>query len=524
MQHAKWHEQHIGKLIFLAGAILLIGGIWFVSLLSNDKQKEQSLGFTSNTSGSATGTQNANLGDPSTCLVGWWTMDGQDVTKVPTASASGTIRDRSGNGNHGTVSTSTSPIAGKMGQAYNFNGSITEPGQSYISIPGSSALEVTTAFGISMWTKWNTTSTTADRFAWRYSGNFGYRMYQGKDSTSIVCSFHPADESLPTVTSTTGLNDNKWHHTFCVYDGTQLKMWTDGVATTGDSTSTVPFYQTSAGAIGRGANEVSRPFQGGIDDVRIYNCAPPTTTVLQVYNQGLSKINESLNPVTDGLIGWWSFDGGTLDLSTTPGVSSTLRDMSAGGNNMNIATNSGAIAFTLPVFAAGKIGQAGNFAATNQWRTLRLASSSPLFPTSTNVSISAWAKFTDVSATGMIFRCSNNSGYRLRSVVTTGLVNFSFFDSAGNLLTVNSPSAMNDGRWHHYAGVYNKVDMRLYVDGVVAVGSVTSTDIVYVNNVCGIGSNPLESNFPFTGQIDDVKIYSKALSASEVANLYNNGK
>ena len=62
--------------------------------------------------------------------------------------------------------------------------------------------------------------------------------------------------------------------------------------------------------------------------------------------------------------------------------------------------------------------------------------------------------------------------------------------------------------------------MRLYFDGV-DVGSNTNTlpTLFTTNDQIGVGHHPGNDDHEFTGQIDDVRIYSRVLSAAEVANL-----
>src|ERR1019366_6858006 len=81
--------------------------------------------------------------------------------------------------------------------------------------------------------------------------------------------------------------------------------------------------------------------------------------------------------------------------------------------------------------------------------------------------------------------------------------------------------AVADGTWHHVAGTYDGVEQRIYVDGEVQsrlpwwgeVG-VNSNDLVIGNSVKP-GSNP------FDGQLSDIRIYNRALTAMEVTKLYN---
>jgi VWFA-related protein len=75
--------------------------------------------------------------------------------------------------------------------------------------------------------------------------------------------------------------------------------------------------------------------------------------------------------------------------------------------------------------------------------------------------------------------------------------------------------------WHHLVGTYDGVSARLYLDGALvasAASSYTSTN----STTLKIGSWNT-SGYPlyFIGAMDQIRIYSRALSISEVSSLYN---
>jgi len=211
----------------------------------------------------------------------WHTFDLNDYVTFGTRTSS-TIKDYN-NGTAVTVSKSIYQVVGQIGEAYHFNGDPNPKNQSYIDLGNRPDLAVLTSFSFSVWTKWDSVSTTK-RYIYSQDGKFGPSIYQ--NSTQIACSFHPSDVSLyPTVTSTARLNDNEWHHTICTYDGHQMKMWTDGVYTAGDFSNQTVHYENYNATIGRGANETAHPFQGAMDDLRIYNVALSTSSVLALYNE-----------------------------------------------------------------------------------------------------------------------------------------------------------------------------------------------------------------------------------------------
>ena len=89
------------------------------------------------------------------------------------------------------------------------------------------------------------------------------------------------------------------------------------------------------------------------------------------------------------------------------------------------------------------------------------------------------------------------------------------FALSGTLPTLNT--------WYHVAGVRETDTVRIYVNGVQAQKTATtSSGIVYSNvaNYATIGACSYLSNGFFNGYIDNVRIYSRPLTKSEVLELY----
>jgi len=80
-------------------------------------------------------------------------------------------------------------------------------------------------------------------------------------------------------------------------------------------------------------------------------------------------------------------------------------------------------------------------------------------------------------------------------------------------------TSLNDGRWHHVAGVYDGRTATLYVDGRRDVSAATSGAIPANSFNVWIGSDSHRSERAWRGRIDDVRIYSYALTAEEIKLL-----
>lgn len=102
---------------------------------------------------------------------------------------------------------------------------------------------------------------------------------------------------------------------------------------------------------------------------------------------------------------------------------------------------------------------------------------------------------------------------------TNGYIQFRLYDGT-NALVVNSPPQEITNRWIHVVGSKNGTTASLYLDGQLA-SSTINTNLGSVSN-----THPLEFAAPefwgyFHGNLDNVRIYSRALTANEVTALYS---
>ncbi|WP_436934716.1 LamG domain-containing protein [Halovenus marina] len=96
-------------------------------------------------------------------------------------------------------------------------------------------------------------------------------------------------------------------------------------------------------------------------------------------------------------------------------------------------------------------------------------------------------------------------------------------DSQGYRLARN-PS-ISTGQWVHLAGTYDGSDLRLYVDGSLAATQAVDVPDLLEPVPCRIGADTRpgqDGNFEFLGRIDDMWVFDRTLSESEVQDLYNN--
>ena len=83
--------------------------------------------------------------------------------------------------------------------------------------------------------------------------------------------------------------------------------------------------------------------------------------------------------------------------------------------------------------------------------------------------------------------------------------------------------ATHDGEWHHLACTWDGSSLVMYLDGEeVARDDSQSGDVVHSDRplYLGRGDNGYASSYPMNGGIDDVRVYSRALSPEEVGSLF----
>lgn len=144
------------------------------------------------------------------------------------------------------------------------------------------------------------------------------------------------------------------------------------------------------------------------------------------------------------------------------------------------------------------------------------------FDETTTFSISGWFKAESYNSDFRIFSkyaFSSEAGYSLQNQGNNGLT-LLIGDGTRNRVDLgdisNNPPA---GQWNHLVGTYDGSTMHLYVNNVEESTTSISTT-VDVARVSGFIGGP-ENEIDYNGNIDDVRFYDRALSASEVTDLFN---
>ncbi|MDJ0676803.1 MAG: LamG domain-containing protein [Calothrix sp. MO_167.B42] len=220
--------------------------------------------------------------------------------------------------------------------------------------------------------------------------------------------------------------------------------------------------------------------------------------------------------INDGLLGYWQFD---------EREGSTILDRS-GNSNHGLIING--------TRTEGKYGQA--LALTgNDNSHVSIPGSTSLNSFTDQITVTAWV-FPNVPPEGFKVVVSRQVGtllhpdqFYLGFGPENGAMHYKWHlgtNDSGNLLEGDIYSGIpEDNRWIHMAGTYDGRIMRLYIDGVEIDNHNLSGNIRVDDNPVTIGG---EENGPtpevvdgeFEGLIDEVRIYNRVLSATEINSIF----
>lgn len=435
----------------------------------------------------------------------------------------GNTQDKSGNSNHATNFGAT-PVAGKAGvanTAYKFNGT-----SDYMEIPHSSSLSPTSAITMTAyayldaynpnggWYCSNLISKGPDNANGNYNLRITNQNYYIPDTNNSFIygnyykNGYDIGSYLPSFKTAPFIQTKKWYCFVYTYDGDSTRMYINGILKWKYKSSVNSLLTNSQNLrIGRSFNNSPDQyyFNGVLDDIRIYNRALAPSEV-----KGYCGTCNVTPPLTDcdtsGLVLCMSMDGTSNDSSKYNNHGTKI----GGVSNTNDRN--------------GKSNSAFSFNGTNAYIEVPSATSIQL---TNELTISLWINQTSTST----------QGYRLVDKITATTGDGYLFDTYGhptnttwrgrtarfvnkevNWHSNNKPYNLNS--WVHVAVTHKNGLVSYYTNGVLDTSyshSVTALNINTLPLRIGAG-NPL--NFYFNGAMDELKIYRRALTATEVFNLY----
>jgi hypothetical protein len=442
-------------------------------------------------------------------LVAWWPGEGNANDVVGPDSA--------------TLYGGASYVAGRVGQAFSFDGST---GYVEKASPDSSLNVRTQSWTVSAWVQTSYSGGAVQEVVARYAGQWNgsypdYEIWLGGDGKA---NFYIRDNSdnYANPVGTSNLRDGAWHLVTGVLDRSsgQASIYVDGVVANSVSASSIGDINDAGSPLDIGAyyswGGHAGYFNGSIDEVQIYNRALSTAEIQGMYIAGSNGARQcSVQPT--GLVSWWRAEGNANDYLDT-----------------NNAVANGGVSYV-----AGEVGEAFSFDGssgyveeTNPDTSLNIRNQSWTASAWVQSSYSGTATQEIVSRYACGWDCSSgNSALYEFWLDSSGRASFEVRDTGGNDVATTGKSNLRDGAWHLVTGVLDRsgAQLSIYVDGALQ-NSANASALGDVND----SGSPLEIGrlfrqgwaspiAYFNGLIDEVQVYNRALSASEVLGIYNAG-
>jgi hypothetical protein len=206
----------------------------------------------------------------------------------------------------------------------------------------------------------------------------------------------------------------------------------------------------------------------------------------------------------NGLVASYAFDEGS---------GATTKDGS-GNNNTGTITNA---TWT----TAGKFGDALSFNGTNSWVTVNDSASLHL---AKGMTLEAWVKPSGLGSWRSVLLKERPSGLSYSLYATdpdhSPSAPSTFINTGGSDQSAWGTAALSTTAWTFISATYDGSNLRMYVGGALVRTTAVTGNILETSNALRIGGDSVWGEY-FNGLIDNVRIYNRALSQSEIQNDMN---
>ncbi|MGG7465877.1 PKD domain-containing protein [Plantibacter sp. YIM 135347] len=357
------------------------------------------------------------------------------------------------------------------------------------------------------------------------SGSYDRHVYMD-NSGKILFGVYPG--STQTVNSSSAYNDGQWHHVVASLGSGGMKLYVDGKVvgsrtdvTTGQAYT--GYWRVGGDNIGGWPNQPSSNyFNGDIDDVAVYPTVLDRTAVINHYVASGRTSPIPAAPTDTYGASVYNLDP-TLYWRLNDASGSTAVDA---GPNENPGTYTGNVTKGATGALSGNPDKAAAFAPVNNngnWTEAGVASTKT-FTDPEAYSVELWFQTTTHNGGKLIgfgAQPTGTSSSYDRHVYLENDGRLTFGTYTGQTNTITTPNAYNDGAWHQVVASQSSDGLKLYVDGAL-VGTNATTQAQNYTGYWRIGGDTTwGGTAPFyTGKLDEVAVYDKALTPAQVNQHY----
>ncbi len=404
-----------------------------------------------------------------------------------------TVNDSSSNGYTGTLSGATTPSWQSESQCISGKCLYYQGSTAYTSI-GTSVPNVQS---VSFWVKPKTNAETLVDFD-------GGTHYISASAGTITATGFSSSTIYVNGKSGNTLTANAWQHI---------------------EVTTATAFTASAITIGK---QSTNYLNGFIDEFTLYDYARSSSQVKLDFTSRSSRSGvgarfgpDTGNTLSNGLVGYWKMDEaawGTPNCSTDV----TMDSSGNGANGDACPTSTGPVGGNV-----GKFGKAVAFDGSDDY--IPINGSTVYATMNSPFSASAWVNLTDFSTSNypvvIALRSDDTDPWFIILSNQTNFLGVSIGnDNSFAGIKTDTPTASLTGAWHHIAVSYNgqgsgaMTNFKIYLDGQLQTNIASGTYASH-SQTTSIGYNGGGNRW--YGSIDEVRVYNRALSTSDVNQLYN---
>ncbi len=300
------------------------------------------------------------------------------------------------------------------------------------------------------------------------------------------------------IDSNTTLNTNQWYFVTFQADDSKIYIYINGQLDNSATKNKV----TGSGNILIGKRSDGYIFTGFLDDIKIYPYARTAAQIREDYNASATNIGSApskLKANSDGLVGYWKMD---------EGVGTTTLDSSGNGYTATLAGS------TAPSWATGKYGNSIDldYAGYGEFTDIAFGTTSPW-------TASFWI-YPNNTKNNIPLGRGTQSSY-VRAYVNGASSSLAVRNTAAETETAVTVT-MNTGTWYMVTATADGTGQaKMYLNGqYVGLSNPGASGTPITFDRFGT-AYPGNINFSIDAKMDEIRIYNRALSNSEVLDLYN---